>query len=101
MGSEQARGAEKARDVYIVATGVGYRDMCARGIGVFGGARVRQTCLFPHRERIHVGAHQDSRPIAISQHSDDSGRPDALVHVVSVVAKDSSGGRGCVDLLIG
>ena len=35
-------------------------------------AGIRQSCLFSHRQRIHVGANQDGRTAAVLHHGNDA-----------------------------
>ena len=66
------RRADKGRHVGVVSAHVANRNILAFVIFRHHFARIRQTGLLMHRQRVHIGAHQHSRSIAIFHHANDA-----------------------------
>jgi len=67
-----ARCADQRRHVNIVTARVHHWHFLALNIRHRDFARVRRTGLFLHGQRIHVSAHQHSRPVAVLHHADNA-----------------------------
>src|SRR3546814_15006698 len=50
-------------------------------------SRPGEPGLFLHRQRVHVGAHEDRRTVAIFEQADDAGAADLLGHGKARVAQ--------------
>ena len=62
---QHARRAEKRSHVQVVPAGVHHAHLVAGVVLHANLAGVRQACVFRHRQRVHVGAHQDHWPGAV------------------------------------
>jgi hypothetical protein len=80
---EQVRRAGQAGHVHIVTAGVHHRHLGAVGVGAGLLARVGQPGRLAHRERVHVGAQEHDRAVAVGEHADDAGAAHRLVHLVA------------------
>lgn len=92
---EQGGGAQQAGHVHVVAARVHHRDLPVLGAGGHHGAGVGQAGLLRHGQRVHVGAHQHGRPVAVVQRRDHSGAADAGTDLEAEAAQPvRNGGSG-------
>jgi hypothetical protein len=66
--------------VHVVAAGVHHRGVFAARVGRDHVAGVVEPSLLPHRQRVHVGAQQHHRAVAVAQHARDTGAADTGEH---------------------
>ena len=95
---EHGRCSHQPRHVHVVAAGVHHRHGLAVVVGSRDRAGIRQAGLFPHRQRIHVGAQHDHGPVAVVQQTNDPRLPNSRGHVKTVGAEPirRQAGRACL-----
>jgi hypothetical protein len=87
--------AEQAGNVDVVTAGVGDRYLAAIGVPCGRGARVIRAGFLFDRQCVHVRPQQHGRPVAVGQHADHAGAPDAFLDRIAVLPQlpgDAAGG---------
>ena len=92
--------AEQRRHVHVVPARVHDRHVVAGGVGAARRARVLEPGLLGHRQRVHVGAQPDDRPLAVLDERGDAGLADALLECdaqLRQVLRDHPGRAGLLE----
>ena len=81
MIRQPAGGADEAGHVDVVPAGVHHADLTPGLVACLHLAGVGQPGLLDDRQRVHVGADQHDRPVAVLQDADDAELADARRHL--------------------
>ncbi|KAL8987116.1 MAG: hypothetical protein Q9169_008724, partial [Polycauliona sp. 2 TL-2023] len=80
---QEFRGAHQAADMYIVATSMHDWDFMTLRVYHRLLAGVWESCVLTDGECIHISAKEDSGPMAVLEHPNESMATDVLVHAVA------------------
>ena len=80
MVRQPAGGADEAGHVNVVPTGVHHADLAPGLVACLDLAGIREARIFHDRQRVHVGANQHDRPLAVFQDPHDAELADVRRH---------------------